>query len=428
MNIPLPTRPRLRARDRFVLILLLLLLSAEVFGGILRYYLTALGAPWAVYVPKLLIVLAYFGLVLNAFFKARISRSVLGVLMLFAIFLLLGVYFTQSWIQPAFGVFVLLPLLFAVLAEPALSRLGQRIVPYAAALWLSVAVGVIYDYLADVPWVGLTYDLGSAEVEAARSWTAFGVERVAGFSRASYEAAGHLLFLALPLVILGRRKSLKWVVWLATGMLIVLTTTKKSVGVYLFLALLLPAMGAGFVSASTKKVIAIVCPILVVLVGIALPVSTLIVDYRLDFNSFLSKFLFASFEERLVRTWPEGFNLVATHGHILLGRGIGGIGVAQKYFESEIYTYADNLYLYLYATFGVSSLFIIYLYAKRVCRVNTQIVRDRWALLVWFWSIAVLMSGWATNGIEGAFTSCLLGITLAYANRHRRQVAPIIKK
>ena len=138
--------------------------------------------------------------------------------------------------------------------------------------------------------------------------------------------------------------------------------------------------------------------------------------YSLDLGSKLSIFLFASFEDRLTWAWPDGFNLVIQHGSTILGRGIGGIGAAQKYYEPELYAFADNLYLYIYGALGVLVLPIIGYYTLIISRLD--IARSPWQRLIWFWAIAVLMSGWATNGIEGAFTSILLGLTLAYAYRN----------
>lgn len=408
-----------RLGDHVVLAVLFVFLAVEVFQGALRYYLTAIGMPFLIYTPKLLVVIAFITLILNIVWTLHIRRPLLLATMLFSVFLLVGLYYTNNAVQPMFGVYALLPVLFAILAEPACSRFRERLVPYAALLWLCAAAGVVYDCFSDVPWAGLAYQLGELEVEGSRAWTYQGVERIAGFSRASFEAANQLLFLALPWVILGRRKSLGVLVWVATGTLIVLTTTKKTVGVYLFLTLMLLLIDTTLVPRTIKRMVSTAAPVAVVLVGIILPLSTLIVDYRLNLDSYVSAFLFASFEDRLDWMWPQSIALISDHGSFLLGRGIGGIGAAQQYFEPQLYSPADNLYLYLYATFGVASLALIGGYTANICWLNVD--RDRWSRLLWFLAIAVLMSGWAANCIEGPFTASILGLTLAFAARQRTQ-------
>ena len=410
---------RLSVRDKLILAVLFLFLTLEIFQGVLRYYLTVTGMPLLIYLPKLLMSTAFVALALETVRTFQIRRTVFGAAMLFIAFLLVGLFYTQSVVQPLFGAFALLPLLFAVLAEPAVSRLGERLLPFSAVLWISAAAGVVYDYVSEVPWSGLRYELGGLEVVGSRAWTTFGIERVAGFSRASFEVADQLLYLALACVILGRRKGLAFLIWGATGALIALTTTKRTAIVYLLLTLLLPAMRGGLGPKKLRRALAATLPIVVVLVGIGLPLSTLLVQYRLDLDSFMSKFLFASFEERLTWTWPEGLSLVFRHGSILLGRGLGGIGVAQKYFEPELYAFADNLYLYLYATFGFVGLWLVGVYAAGICRLS--MIRERWSQLMWFLAVAALMGGWTVDGVEGAFTSVILGLTLAYVMRKRRR-------
>lgn len=413
-----PAASLLGVTDRLVLALLFIYLATEVFGGAVRYCLTLIGMPWLAYTPKVLVVVAYFGLVLKVAYKGRIGRTMLGALVLLCVFMVLGVDYTANWIQPLFGVFVLLPLLFAILAEPAFYRLGERIVPYAAALWFCAAFGLIYNYLVkDVPWSALNYQLAGVEVTATRAWTTFGIRRAAGFSRASFDVATQLLFLALPWVILGRRKVIAVVAWLATGVLIVLTTTKTQVGVYLFMTLMLPLTGVGGGMPKLKRMITICTPVVIVLVGIGLPVSSLFIDYQLNLNSYVSQFLLASFDARLTSTWPLGFSLVFDHGSAILGRGIGGVGMPQKYFEPLLYSPADNLYLYLYAAFGVIGLLIVGVYTASISKL--PVGKDPFARLIWFWGVAILMSGWSVNCVESGLMSCLLGLTFAYARRRR---------
>lgn len=403
--------------ERVVLAVLMLFLAAEIFSGVLRYGFAQAGAPWLIYVPKLLIMATVLSILLSALYRGRVQASLAAVLAVVIVFGFVGMYFTQNILQAAFGIFVLFPLVIGFIAEPALSRLERRLLPYATMLWLCAAAGVVYDFFVETPWFGFAYELGETELTSSRQWWTFGIERISGFSRASYEVASHLLFLAIPVIVLGRGWFLKSVIWIATGVLIVLTTTKKTAGVYVLLTLLIPFFNLQIGRLSLGKAITAGLPWVVVGVGVALPISTLFIDYALDLESNVSLFLLASFEDRLTWMWPDGLDLVAQHGSLIFGRGIGGIGVAQSYFESDLYNAADNLYLYLYAAFGLTALPIVIYYTTCVARLESG--RSPWERTVWFWALAILMNGWAGNGVESSYSSILLGITFAYARRRR---------
>ena len=335
------------------------------------------------------------------------------MLVVFVVFGLVGWMFTGNPLQPAFGIFVLLPLIYAVMAEPIVRQAGTRILPYIALLWFAAALGVVLDYLWEMPWTGLAYKLGEIEIEGSREWTTFGVDRVAGFARASYEAADQLLLLALPLVLLGRSKILKLLIWTATGVLIYLTTTKKTGGAFLILTLLMPLTSTMNVPALFRRTLTASMPVLVAAVGIGLPISTFFVTYRLDLDSLWSQVLFASFEDRLTVVWPASLALALEHGSAVLGRGIGGIGAAQKYFEPLAFMPADNLFIYLYVTFGLLALAFVWVYAWNLAQLDPD--HGAWSRLMWAVGIAVLLNGLTGNVMESPITATLLGISMAYA-------------
>lgn len=410
-----------RTGDALVLIVLYVFLVTEVMAGPLRYYLSEAGAAWLIYLPKGLIVTALLGILLAKLYLARISGLTFGVALLFAVYVGIGAWFTESLVQPAFGAFSLLPLIYAMHTEPALIRFGERILSYVGVLWFAAAVGVAADYFWDLPWTGVGYQLLDAEVESSREWTTFGIERLAGFARASFEAADQLLLLSLPLVVLARWKTIKLVIWVAAGVLIILTTTKKTIAVYALLTVLLPIVSFGIFPSLMKRLFSVGLPILVAAIGIGLPVSALLIDYRLNLDSLVSQVLFASLEDRLTVVWPASFALALEHGSALFGRGIGGIGAAQNYFELWRYMPGDNLYLYLYVTFGIFTFVFIAIYVARIIRLTPE--ADPWDRVVWLTGVAILMSGWATNCIESPLIATLIGITFAYAYRHSKRTA-----
>ena len=405
--------------DAAIVAILAAYLLTEIFAGPLRFYLSQVGAAALVYLPKALVVATVLVGGLLWIHVGRANTLIITTVVLLSVFVGVGALFAPSIARPAFGAFVLVPLIYAMQSEPAFTRLGNRLLPYIALLWAAVAIGVALDYFSDVPWTGAAYQLGDVEVEGSRDWSTFGLERVAGFARASYEAADQLLILALPLVLLSRWKLAKVLLWLITGLLIAVTTTKKTAATYLLLTLFFPVFGFGMVPAWAKTYCRIVLPIIIAVIGIALPASVLLMDYTLDLDSFVSQFLFASFEDRLTLVWPASLSLAFEHGSTFLGRGIGGIGTAQNYFEPSLYMPGDSLYVYLYVTFGVTAFVLIGLYVSWLSRLRAEVdAQDR---LMWFLGIAVLMNGWANNGVESAIMAIAIGLTFSYAyTRHAK--------
>lgn len=408
----------MRQGDIFVLATLLMFLVFEVLQGPLRYYLSSMGGVVLAYAPKGLMLLTFVALVLRTLWTLRLDRIVLAMGAVFVLFMVVGIYCTHSLGQPLMGVFSLMPLLFGVVAEPAVSRFGQRMVPYVVVLWLCVAIGVSYNYFHSVPWTGFTYQLGDAEVEVSRDWTYFGVERIAGFARASFEAAMQLMSLGLICAVLLRHRGLAFVVWIATGVLIAATTTKTTLGLFFFLTILFPMVVPRLTPAPIKRMVGVLLPFLLALIGILLPASTLISKAAAGMANRESGTLLASFSIRLAETWPDGFKLIFHKGSVLLGRGWGGIGSAQKIFEPDIYSPADNAYLYLYGTFGIVALVIIWIFTRAISRL--KFARDHMALLFWLLGVSILMEGWTVNCVEGGIMAVITGLTLAFSLRDHK--------
>lgn len=409
---------KLTLSQRLQLSLLFIFLFSEVMTGPLRFLLSMANLSALVYVPKILLAATVLGVTLYRLYVGRISTAFALTLLIFALSSLVGWIYTGNLMQPAFGIFALVPLLYAVMAEPALRKAGSRILPYVVVLWCLAAVGVAIDYYTNVPWTGLEYTLGGFSVEGSREWTTFGFERVAGFARASFEAADQLLLLSIVIVFLSERKLLKPIVWIATGILIYWTTTKKTSGTWIILTLVLPWMNAHFTPTVIIRQAAWVIPTLAALIGIALPVSTLFITYQLNLNDFVSQVLFASFDERLTYVWPASLDLALTHGSPFFGRGIGGIGIAQKYFEEILQMPADNFFIYLYVIFGVFSLPLIYFYTKRAAAVFIK--KQDYANLMWALCTAILFGGWAGNVMESPIKSIALGVSISYLSCTRR--------
>jgi len=401
-----PVRPDLSLFDRFIIFVVLFFLFSEVISGVSRYYLFQLGYIPLVYVPKILVLLTLISAVFSAILRERISTVYFGTLILLFLSVAVGLYYAQSVLQVAFGVWVLLPLFFGIVSFPTFQRTWSKLQPYIALLWLLAASGMLLNAYYPLPWAGTKYELGELMIEGSRKWSTFGIFRLAGFSRASFAAATQILLLSLFLVVTGKVQWMRALVWLLSGVAIFLTTTKTTASIYIVLTLFL------ILRRLLPRVLWRPLPALTALIGIVLPFSTLIVSYHFVSGSMISNFLFASFRDRLVRTWPDTLSLLSNHGNAMLGRGIGGIGMAQQYFEPILYNSGDNLYIYLYALMGVCMFFVITAYAIWAGSLDPRGRGiERFFFMV---ALAVLLEGWTSNLIESPFLAFFFGLSLRY--------------
>ncbi|SEH08554.1 hypothetical protein [Candidatus Venteria ishoeyi] len=393
--------------DYGILFVFFLLLFSEIMSGVSRYYLSTLGLTPLIYVPKMLILLIILVIIMHSIWRAKINKIYLIILLLFAIFACVGLYYAEGGsLQVAFGGYVLMIFFFGIIALPSFIYAESKLKPYIIALWLLAIIGVLLDYYYTLPWTGSEYQFVGANIEGSRQWVYLGVERLAGFGRISFATAIQILLLGIFLVVMIDSWWFRMFIWLIGGGVIVLTTTKTVVGVYIALTLfiifrtLLPHV-------FWRSVL-----ILIALIGIAMPVSTLIYSYQIRLDSYISEFVFMSFGMRFMNIWPQAFELVENHGSLLLGRGIGGIGSAQIYFEPFLSNPGDNLYLYLYLLSGFGMFPFIWAYVRWAGRLDLH--SNSFDILFFMIAMSVLLEGWTVNLIESPVFALFFGLSFRY--------------
>jgi hypothetical protein len=83
-------------------------------------------------------------------------------------------------------------------------------------------------------------------------------------------------------------------------------------------------------------------------------------------------FSFASFSMRISATWPQAWQWIAHNEVFPFGVGLGGIGGAQRFYAADNFNPSDNLFVYLYANFGVLGLFYLGWIATRCLRIPSE--------------------------------------------------------
>ena len=417
------TDVRLTWIDRIFLTPLLLYLPVMVFEGVLRYYLWHKDLVELVYIPKALMFGLFWLALIVDLARRRLNKTFLILVGAIAGSFLFGWYTTQNFMQAAFGVWVYGPMLYGVLALPSFLKAGKRGTSFVLVLWLVSLGGVLWNFVSPFPWTGFNYDLGQALIEASRGWTTFGIERCGGFSRASFSAAYLILFFAIYLTSMIKNKGMVTLIWLTSGVGLLTTTHKTAIGIYVLLTFLWPSIWLSHRGRVIQKLYKIF-PIIVASIGICLPFLSKLLVMRP--SSHFVEIALASMDMRLADTWPDALSLVFMHGNPIMGNGLGGIGTPQLYFEPAYYNPADNMYLYLYASFGIGMFILVAFLVRGLSKLD--IMNDGRDLLFWLFGIVILIEGWTVNAVENPLTAMILGLTLCYIFSQQRRYAFIPRR
>lgn len=327
-----------------------LFLWFQVLQAPLRYGLQLVHLEALIYLPKLLMSAV---VVCLPVLRPRASAPALVLAALMALYFFWGIMNLPSPAQAAFGLWELVPLLFGLWVG-SLVRIEKW---WRLFFWLFVvtAAGVLLNTFLHYPWDGQIQHVLGKTIIVSRRWETFGhLARYAGFTRISVLAAVFLLMFAMMLVVLLRRRSAKLVVWLIAGMGIALTTDKGILGTWLIASLYF-AGGALLRWPRYWIRLWFFALTLSLLAMILLPLSTLLIHYDPNFHGFVNKLVFASFGDRLNWMWPDSLRLLDMGGdwHWWVGRGLGGIGVAQQFFEPAHHFAGDNLFVYVAVSLGL---------------------------------------------------------------------------
>lgn len=390
--------------DAFICYGTLLYLFTGTTEGALRYILTLAHLETAIYLRDLFAVIVVVWRVRVEIHSPATGRPLLKLLQILFVWTIIGSVYCSSVWQALLGLKMFLPLMLGIGACSSVYGRTSKIFPLILILWALATVGVCASAVVRMPWVGLSYMVGDVQVVGSREWTIEGVSRLAGLSRSSIAAGCQILFFAVFLMCFSRSRILSLVVWASSAPAVLLTTSRSALlgyaaaSAFWFLFWLFPSL---------HRVWRCAVPLMF---GLVILVPLIPADgFRFIESVTHGKAgQVASFFDRVENTWPEAFDLLATDGSFILGRGLGGIGVAQKTFEPEIENPADNLFVYLFVIFGPLSLLMLASLAFRVQRVNN--IRGPAALHMICTALAVAGVGLMLNGVEDSCASIFAGM------------------
>lgn len=382
------------------------LLISETFAGALRYYLDIGGLGALLYLPKLA-CLAAVALELP---RARKQAGVWLVLFAIVVWSLLALMHGASPGNVGFSVFIYVPLLFGLFCGPYLEQ-RTALLGWAIALCLMASlVGVALDMYTSLPWKGYSYMMGDVELTANKSWAFGSTDRLAGFARMSTNLAVMIALYSLYLAAFLRMRLLRLMLYPVAFVAIYLTTNKSTAAAYLLTLMMLFMAGYRLPSATAF--------LLVVLAGMALPIASLLLN--IPQSEAYSASMLASFNDRLINSWPNFIDVLVMEGWSWSGAGFGAVGSSAAAFPLawlELLSIADNTALYLWGMLGVLGVVLYLMLFPLLLRLHDRGPRIRDALLGIVFCICLI--GWATDVMEVTTATLFLGMAIAHVQSPR---------
>ena len=378
------------------------LLISETFAGALRYYLDVAGMSPLLYLPKLACVAAVA-------LEIPRTRSQPGVwLVLFAVMVsgLFGLMHGATLGNVGFSLFIYIPLLFGLFCGGYLEQRTGLLSWVVGFCLVASLLGIALDMFTSVPWKGYSYMMGDVELTANKSWAFGSTDRLAGFARMSTNLAVMIALYSLFLAAFLRSRLLRMLLYPLAFGAIFLTTNKSTAAAYLLTLAMLFLAGYRMPSATAF--------LIAVLTGMALPIASLLLN--IPQSEAYSAGLLASFNDRLIHSWPNFIEVIINEGWGWWGAGFGAVGSSAAAFPLawlELLSIADNTALYLWGMLGVFGVLLYLLLFPLLLRLHDRGPRIRDALLgIVFCTILI---GWATDVLEVTTATLFLGMAIAHA-------------
>jgi hypothetical protein len=403
---------------KIIVAIVVLWFLTEAFDSVVRWVLSIVHADPLIYIRDagLLILLA-----LSIASLAAEKRSVIPMFaLIWALIIGSCVSLASSLgaLQILFGLKVWVPFVvgFALVNTGACGELAK---PKACfVLWGIICAGIIINHFYRYPWVGLSLTVGNHAVEGNREWEAAGVQRLSGFSRNSNDAAVVVFILYAYLVTVIKGPLARLSLMVISGASIVLTTSKGLVGVFGATLFIVPMLERIRGPNDWKRWLLVSGVIFIAVACIVLPIVSLQLPFPKLTEGTPEHALFASLVDRAWDTWPRSFALISDW-QVITGRGIGGIGVSQQYFEPGEYVTGDNLFVYVYVTGGLVGLVFCLFAALSSMKLDLQKQSNHVAYILLF---CMFGYGLVSSIIESGELCMVLGALMCLAVERKKAV------
>ena len=389
------------------------LLLVETFSGALRFYFDKAGVGPLLYLPKVACVLL-FVMELRTYKAGRLFWVFMVTWLLSG---LLAMLHKASFLNVAFSLFALSPLLFGLVCSQHLLHRKKTLCWAVAFCMAASVIGLALDKFTAVPWKGYSYLVGETQLSANTAWSADEQDRIAGFARVSNVLSILIAMYTLYLLMFLRSGVTKLILSGVGLVAIVLTTSKAPAAAFVL------TMGLLFIQRMTWTC-RILC-VVVVAFGLLLPTLGLMYDFDMRTVSSGGSSL-ASLYDRLNNTWPRLVEAMNNEGWGWLGAGFGMVGSTMAIFPvpgGELLVGADSSAMYLWAMLGVVGVLLYTLQVPMLFNlINDQTPMGRMLLATGFcWCLI----SWTTDMFEVAVANLFIGLTAGYVLSASRSEDPL---
>lgn len=386
-----------------------------VFEGVFRYGLNLVGKdPW-IFIRDILLLGPLIIIAFQEFMRWKLHPA-LGIFLFIVIFHGLVMYMNiGSGLAVIYSAKVLMTMVAGAMASQVIFKPNRMILNFFWFLWLATFIGIFLDKytLVAFPWAGLATHIGDIQVDISHDWDISGEDkRAAGFMRSSIHAAMIGPLLGLVLLYNTRHAVLRLVIAVMTLMVIYWTTQKGSLLAFVILMGVLGVFGKAQISALR------VAFFFGVVLAIALP---LILPHFEMPHTDAGVFSMTSFYLRVEFMWPSAWEWIASNEAFPLGVGLGGIAGAQRLYDPFRIDYADNIYIFMYANFGVMT----YIYLGWIIVKTIQLPNNasRSAAHAMATLVFLMIYGCVLTLLEDQMASLFMGAAIAWlcieVNQHR---------
>ncbi len=385
---------------------LLVYFSFYLFEGPVRYGLNAIGADSLIFIRDIVLIIP---LILSFLINRHDGNKLHSAFYIFGFIIFFHGLISYLNIGDTFVIVYCIKMLMtmlvgAVLAEYIMSP-PRYVVKVVLVLWIITFFGVAFDKyeIFTYPWTGLGTIIGDTQVDISRDWDITGEDkRAGGLMRSSISVAVVTPLLALLLIFNIRSLAMRLSIMLMTFMVVYWSTQKASILAFLLVcAVILTAYKRPSVFLKIGITIAF---LLMVLLPVILP--------QFIMPNGEGVFSMASFYMRVEDMWPKAWLIIEQRGIFPFGIGLGGIGGAQRFYSPDDFNAADNMFVLLYAFFGILSfLYMGWLWLKCM-QVNNQAapaVINALSIILF-----IIFYGIALSMIEDQMASLFLGAAASY--------------
>lgn len=412
----LPSKPKPQ-KNTFVFLFFSYYLISLAFEGPLRYFLAAIGIETLLYARDIIAAITVIHYIASRFSS---DRDLLDAPLIF-IYALTAHTVLSLWMGTPIGsVFFSLKIFLSSLYAFTVARLLYHHAQEIKLLFLSIfslsAAGVIINYFnGPFPWEGDIFDTAFGSVKTTKVWWAGGERRLPGFSRASFSAAMAIGITGAYIMGTAKHLSVRLLVFTIGLTTIYLTTSKGMIIAYgicgswlIFTSDTNQSQRAGIKLLTALSIAVVLIPV----------ISDLYDGNPADIRK--APPLLTSFWDRISESWPQTFAQLQKNYGYILGKGLGGVGIAIRISEGNTNQFVpiDNIFWYIYSIFGIASL----IYWKHAINRIWSLPKSNPTEARPFIALSIIMAGYGLTSVmfEDPFFSITFGLLIGWPSESKK--------